>query len=111
MSFPRCCFDDSYNVHRHAVNFEILKIMDVVPHDEIVFAPGVAALRDMDVRIAVECLSGIEVVVIPRNDVEIPGLESFGGTLALPFQITQSRSSCFSKKNLLHYLPQRNVAR
>ena len=51
-------------VHRHTLSFEILKAVDAVTHDEIVFAPGVVALRDVNIGITVERLSGIKVVVI-----------------------------------------------
>src|SRR5215475_4297841 len=51
-------------VHRHALSLEILKAVDALTHDEIVFAPGVVALRDVNIGIIAERLSGIEVVVI-----------------------------------------------
>jgi hypothetical protein len=86
-------------IHRYALALEIPKTIDIVPHDKIIFAPGVIALRNMYVGIIIERLPGIKVMVITRNDIELTGFQPLGGPLALPFREPKSISKpCFSRK-------------
>ena len=89
-----------------------MKPVNTVTHDEIVFSPRVVALRDVDVRIVIESAPGIEVVMIPRNDVKLAGLQAFGRPLALALQRAHFhfQSVLRQKAALFHHLPQRHVA-
>src|SRR5262245_25168711 len=94
-------------IHRHALTFEILKTINAESQNEIIFAPGIIALCDMDVRISVEGPPSIEIVVVTRNDVKLTFLQSLGGTFALSFQRTKIhlQTRLFQTAALLHHLP------
>jgi len=67
----------------------------------------------MDIGIAIERASRVQVVMIAGHDIEITGFETFRGALALSFERSHlhRQAVLFEKAALLHYFPQRHMTR
>src|ERR1051325_8493689 len=61
-------------VHGHAFAFQIRKSVNAFAAHQIIFPPGVVALADVHVGVAVERLARVKVVMVAGNDIEIARL-------------------------------------
>src|SRR6266550_3797580 len=100
-------------IHRDALTFQILEALDAFTANKIIFPPGIVALRDMHVGIAVESLAHVQIVMIARDDIEVTRLQPVRRAFALPLERSHLhfQSVLLEKPALFHHFPQRHVTR